>query len=109
MKNLPAYMLSSFKKNITLEEALVFLEKFDNRGGDLSERLARDKIMSDKPSLTYLMLVDEMQKKMPGMDLAGLKKVAWKDLSWSKEGRMERPKKRLPIHHAHIFAFISYN
>ena len=80
MKNLPAYMLSSFKKNITLEEALVFLEKFDNRGGDLSERLARDKIMSDKPSLTYLMLVDEMQKKMPGMDLAGLKKVAWKDL-----------------------------
>jgi hypothetical protein len=80
MKNLPAYMLSSFKKKITLHEALEFLEKFDNRGGDLSERLVRNKLMSDKPSLTYLMLIDEMQKKMPNMDLAHLKLVACKDL-----------------------------
>jgi hypothetical protein len=96
MRNLPAYMLKGFRKNISLEDALQVIEKFDNRGGDLAERLAADKTMKDKPSMTFLMLIDENSKKMPDMDLQHLYRVAWKDL---KNGLPHLMRVLLPTYH----------
>jgi hypothetical protein len=80
---LPTYM-STLVPHTSLDELLKFLESYDRTPEDTLSIIDRYKILDSKPSIAFLLLVDEMTCNMrPGGDTESLKTLAWETIKKS--------------------------
>jgi hypothetical protein len=78
LKSLPSYIITYIPDNINLDSLLALLMRYNRTtGGDLADKLRREGTLPDIPSVVFMRLVEEAQRKTPTITRDGARLNAW--------------------------------